>query len=152
MGHVNVKQIHKLVCQYHFLFRYFCCLVNLNVLVVLLIFNRNKFYIPKPCFCVWRACSPPKASRSIVKVWQYNQCFWFTAMHQCNWTSEKRPPGNCVKRFFHPLQRHAPDEFRLLCPRLSIPEKDTRPISKQTSTISEPHGQTTWCLMSRLSQ
>ena len=28
---------------------------------------RNKFYIPKPCFCVCRACSPPKASGSIVK-------------------------------------------------------------------------------------
>ena len=41
MGHTNVKQIHKLLYQYHFLFRYICCLVNLNVLFVLLIFNTS---------------------------------------------------------------------------------------------------------------
>jgi len=41
MGHTNVKQIHKLLYQYHFLLRYFCCLVNLNVLFVLLIFNTS---------------------------------------------------------------------------------------------------------------
>jgi hypothetical protein len=41
MGHTNVKQIHTLLYQYHFLFRYFCCLVNLNVLFVLLIFNTS---------------------------------------------------------------------------------------------------------------
>ena len=38
---INVKQIHKLLYQYHFLFRYFCCLVNLNVLFVLSIFNTS---------------------------------------------------------------------------------------------------------------
>jgi hypothetical protein len=29
MGHINVKQIHKLLCQYHFLFRYFCSLIKI---------------------------------------------------------------------------------------------------------------------------
>jgi hypothetical protein len=35
--HTNVKQIHKPLYQYHFLFRHFCCLVNLNVLFVCII-------------------------------------------------------------------------------------------------------------------
>jgi hypothetical protein len=66
MGHINVKQIHKLLYQYHFLFRYFCCSFNLNVLFVLLLFNISVFYIPEPCLCLQSLF--PTQSRSSVKV------------------------------------------------------------------------------------
>ena len=48
MGHTNVKQIHKPLYQYHFLFRHFCCLVNLNVLFVCII-NIQHFWFAINC-------------------------------------------------------------------------------------------------------